>query len=218
MDEVLKAFYNDVIIESFNQQLAENGAVNVSIGSRDEMIEAAKAINELDDYIAFVPEGGGLRIRKAEYTKTFTDVYLRFGIIPDDERSYNYISKGYEDGVSVFEMRNEKPVLSSLQLLDSYSGRNNMQAFLVTGDRVGTGHDGEPLLKNVQYIKKINVDTFTDTMKVLDENFSIKNGEFNSEYNEIHLFFTTGELEVSFAGFYYSKPKPHFDVRMGHDL
>ena len=92
-------------------------------------------------------------------------IYVRFGLtIPRNEESkihHGEVFVGYEKGVSVYEaiQRGEKiqiifPKLSYSACV-SLSGCLDHDAMIVTGDVVGTGSDGEPLLKNVNIIKKL---------------------------------------------------------------
>lgn len=120
--------------------------------------------------------------------------YIRFGEIPDCERSLNYlkinfdqqedirwsdkqpfdaakwckkncnswknvdIESIFEPGVSVFDMdENGKPVLNNEALSSSWNVRKEQKkpCYIVTGDVVGIGQDGEPLLKNVKVIDKV---------------------------------------------------------------
>lgn len=120
--------------------------------------------------------------------------YIRFGEIPDCERSLNYlkinfdqqedirwsdkqpfdaakwckkncnswknvdIESIFEPGVSVFDMDEDgNPVLDNEALSSSWSVREEQEkpCYIVTGDVVGTGQDGEPLLKNVRIIDKV---------------------------------------------------------------
>ena len=108
--------------------------------------------------------------------------YIRFGEIPPNERSVNFIKmtldqvdafswaigamkaeeayteyvpeKALEPGVSVFEMdKNGNPLLKNIGLVRSYCKRaEDEKAYIVTGDPVGTGHDGDILIKNVNII------------------------------------------------------------------
>lgn len=75
--------------------------------------------------------------------------YFRFGDIPVDGKSYNYLTKTKEKGVSAFELIEGIPFLWNLQLIDSFCSRLNSEpiSFFVTGEEVGRGNDGEPLLK-----------------------------------------------------------------------
>ena len=111
--------------------------------------------------------------------------YMRYGEIPPNERSVNFRKlslsnnsdftwtmdnygaksaydmvpeKALEAGVSVFELdENDNPVIDSEELKSDLEFRINEKAicYLVTGDRVGTGVDGEPLIKNIKILKKM---------------------------------------------------------------
>lgn len=104
--------------------------------------------------------------------------YIRFGKWPEDERSevgeaflrsraWVYAAIGeeqeeIEEGVSVYEATWDEtksrwviPTLGSdsyLATLDEIISQRR-EIFLVTGDEVGTGSDGEPLLRNVKLVK-----------------------------------------------------------------
>jgi len=95
--------------------------------------------------------------------------YLRFGDIPENEESYIYNGDeviGKENGVSVYpaiidEENNvifglhlpiTRTTLYTMQHLIEY---DNRPCYLVDGDYVGLGTDGEPLIKNVKILKEI---------------------------------------------------------------
>ena len=96
-------------------------------------------------------------------------LYIRFGEIPDNEKSKIYRGEeeiGEEDGVSVypaFEVNGNivlgltlpitKTTLYTQQHLLEYENR---PCYLVKGDYVGKDADGQPLICNVQIIKKID--------------------------------------------------------------
>ena len=96
-------------------------------------------------------------------------LYIRFGEIPDNEKSKIYRGEeeiGEEDGVSVypaFEVNGDivlgltlpitKTTLYTQQHLLEYENR---PCYLVKGDYVGKDADGQPLICNVQIIKKID--------------------------------------------------------------
>lgn len=96
-------------------------------------------------------------------------LYIRFGDIPSDEKSKIYRNEeeiGFEEGVSVYpafetngdiiiglSMPITKTTLHTQQHLLEYENR---PCYLVTGDYVGKGSDGEPLIKNIRIIKEIN--------------------------------------------------------------
>jgi hypothetical protein len=96
-------------------------------------------------------------------------LYIRFGEIPDNEKSKIYCGEeeiGEEDGVSVypaFEVNGNivlgltlpitKTTLYTQQHLLEYENR---PCYLVKGDYIGKDADGQPLIHNVQIIKKID--------------------------------------------------------------
>jgi len=93
-----------------------------------------------------------------------TDVYIRFGDIPEGERSYNQTDDCYEDGVSVYAAEIESvPPGSDAPAMFVPVGSKTLQilmlaqrdTYLVTGERVGTGVDGEPLLRDVEIVSEL---------------------------------------------------------------
>ena len=101
--------------------------------------------------------------------------YIRFGEIPKTEKSKVYRNGdnviGEESGVSVYdavfydgEWKIIYPNPSTEHTAQDINdfvldiARNNSfkrQAYLVSGDKVGIGQDGEPLIVNVKIIKNI---------------------------------------------------------------
>lgn len=90
--------------------------------------------------------------------------YLRFGDIPENGKSKIWRGEecvGEEEGVSVYEIRLDKDkhisiclpfpfhrdTLDTLTALTKY---DNRPCYIVTGEYVGKGTDGEPLISNVQ--------------------------------------------------------------------
>lgn len=105
--------------------------------------------------------------------------FLRFGEIPKGERSINFFKMtneqndnytyafdnygyyealelvpeyAFESGVSCFALDGLKPVLDSLALLRSFCARIKDDCYIIEAEQVGTGNDGEPLVKNVQTV------------------------------------------------------------------
>lgn len=95
--------------------------------------------------------------------------YIRFGDIPTNEKSKIYRGEeeiGSEKGVSVYPafidengnvvcgltLPTTKTTLCTQQHLLEY---DNRPCYLVTGDCVGNGTDGEPLIVNVKIVKEI---------------------------------------------------------------
>lgn len=96
-------------------------------------------------------------------------LYIRFGDIPPNEKSKIYRGEeeiGTENGVSVYPAFEDadgnivvglnlpisKTSLHTQQYLIEY---DNRPCYLVSGDYLGKGTDGEPLIKNVRIIKEI---------------------------------------------------------------
>jgi hypothetical protein len=109
---------------------------------------------------------------------------IRFGAIPPNGKSINFIKlssddneyfswclKAYgvndayesipehcfEDGVSAFEFVDELPLCGSIDLLKSLACRINKPAYLLIGDKVGEGRDGEPLIR-IDSFEPIEID------------------------------------------------------------
>jgi hypothetical protein len=83
-------------------------------------------------------------------------VYLRVGDWHESETSRNYAAGKTEIGVSVYDIRDGKPLtpedgewaeVDMRERLDSSDPK-----YLVQGEEQGTGHDGEPLLKRVRVV------------------------------------------------------------------
>ena len=110
--------------------------------------------------------------------------YMRFGEIPPNERSVNFYSmslddnasfsfdiehgdvdiayewvkeKDLEKGVSVFELDdNNNPITDNEELEKDLKHRieKKFVCYIVTGDKVGIGCDGEPLIRNIKILEK----------------------------------------------------------------
>lgn len=96
--------------------------------------------------------------------------YIRYGGLPRDRRSYNSRENVYEAGVSVYRADVYPAEYTNgagkAFLLDHYTldldgvdfvstmfiTRSERAAYLVTGDEIGTGADGEPILANVRIV------------------------------------------------------------------
>lgn len=92
-------------------------------------------------------------------------VYIRFGDIPPNERSSIHCGDsgkvGEEIGVSVYdavqmdgEWRIVVPKKMTYSTCVSLSAYVDKEFYLVCGDLVGYGSDGEPLIKNVKILNK----------------------------------------------------------------
>ena len=97
------------------------------------------------------------------------NLYLRFGEIPENEQSGIYKGDmgkvGEEIGVSCYRgvVIGDKvyivmPHIASSTyywLIDEYN-RGKTPLYIITGDEVGLGTDGEPLLKNVSIERSVD--------------------------------------------------------------
>lgn len=135
--------------------------------------------------------------------------YIRFGDIPDDEKSKIYYGEeeiGEEDGVSVypaFEVNGNivlgltlpitKSTLYTQQHLLEYENR---PCYLVKGDCIGKDADGQPLICNIQIIKKIDnyrvkeekADNANNSAPKTESNFLFKVIYNSKEYNVRGIF------------------------------
>lgn len=98
----------------------------------------------------------------------------------------NVPEKYKELGISVFEIKNNLPKLQNLKLIYSLVARLDMPILEVTGEEVGRGADGEPLLVNIKVIKRrrISKNTLVDLIiRTMCKNFNVaeydaKNADF----------------------------------------
>lgn len=96
-------------------------------------------------------------------------LYIRFGKIPDKEKSgiYSYQEQkiiGSEDGVSVYDCcrigdnwRIVLPIQCKESTLDTLYGllADGKDIYVLSGDEVGVGSDNEPLIKNCNIVCKL---------------------------------------------------------------
>jgi len=98
------------------------------------------------------------------------DFYIRFGELPKSGKSMNWASETQENGVSVYDasfnpmtgLYNPYGALPGAEINYLIKGAN---IYLVTGEEVGRGSDGEPLLKDVKTVA---------TLKFTEEGYKIK--------------------------------------------
>ena len=94
------------------------------------------------------------------------ELYIRFGAIPEGGRSYDNRNDQWEDGVSVYACeRAETDEDAPEDVGEAYYLAGTMlqtvfalltrDTYLVTGEQVGTGADGEPVLKNVEAVAEL---------------------------------------------------------------
>jgi hypothetical protein len=82
--------------------------------------------------------------------------FLRFGDLPKNGKSKNFANGNFEAGVSTFNAEfsgnNYRPILTDV-LEITYLNVVSRPAYRVWGKVVGTGADGEPLLKVTKFVK-----------------------------------------------------------------
>lgn len=98
-------------------------------------------------------------IARKEAMKRGTAIYVRFGAMPKDGKSYNYRDNITEDGVSVFRavLSEDKSQvwinIHSQHALGTYLTVCDRQLYRVYGNVIGEGSDGEPCIKVTRAIK-----------------------------------------------------------------
>ena len=104
-----------------------------------------------------------LEERKAATTAKWADAkpcYVRFGKLPPHGRSRNHADGTLEEGVSVFHGERlpsgeARPLPKTNQELASLlSLSRTRDLYIVTGEEIGVGSDGEPLLRNARIWRK----------------------------------------------------------------
>jgi len=95
-----------------------------------------------------------------------SELYIRFGNIPEGERSWDNRNDCWEDGVSVYACERDTTDTDAPEGVDEayYLAGTMLQTvfalmtrdtYLVTGEQAGTGADGEPILKDVEAVAKL---------------------------------------------------------------
>lgn len=112
-------------------------------------------------------------------------VYIRFGDIPVKNGAYtsstNHFTGGLEKGVSVYpayyDRMTKKFILSSgnEQYLGTQGEINTRPAFLVSGQEIGVGADGEPVLDpiSLKVLRKLDYSEIVDS----EDNYMTLSGE-----------------------------------------
>ena len=102
-------------------------------------------------------------------------LYIRFGEIPKNGRSsvykYNTFIK-YEMGISVYDackihgkwhvvlpLNINKDTICTYEKFRIYC---KTHVYLVSGEKIGIGNDGEPLIKNVKILKDLTIIYYED--------------------------------------------------------
>ena len=161
------------VVEYLHPELKESEDGNIV----EKLIQYFKKFN-LDTFAGFDPKEILAWLEKQGRQKP---LYIRFGDVQSNETSKIYrgeVEIGEENGVSVypaFEVNGNivlgltlpitKTTLYTQQHLLEY---DNRPCYLVSGDYVGKGTDGEPLIRNITIIKRL-------------DNYRIKNFEKQGE-------------------------------------
>lgn len=83
-------------------------------------------------------------------------IFLRFGLWPSNEKSQNFLTFHYEEGVSCYPARIDKYGCATIDKTypfndDMYKAIRGRKVYPVLGVVVGKGSDGEPLVRNVKH-------------------------------------------------------------------
>lgn len=89
------------------------------------------------------------------------ECYVRFGDLPEAGHSRNHADGTAEAGVSVFRGQvlpngEARPLPASNQVFCSMVNIMSRPLYVVEGDEIGTGADGEPVLSNCRIIAQAN--------------------------------------------------------------
>ena len=141
--------------------------------------------------------------------------------IGEIEKAYEIVPKyAYESGLSVFDVNDDgMPELPNMQLITSLLGRLDHTAYIVSGQEIGRGSDGEPVIIFDKIESKKNI----DKKEILDYVISLLKANFdNYEYNEEEnynsnqiFYFNVNGREWCINGWTFRNPKNGFDATIG---
>ena len=102
------------------------------------------------------PNGKSINFMKLSLDRNsdFSWALKAYGI----EEAYKFVpERCFEEGVAAFEIKNGMPLCNNIDLLKSLAVRVGDPIYMLTGEKVGVGRDGEPLVK-VHNFKKIDIE------------------------------------------------------------
>lgn len=141
--------------------------------------------------------------------------------VGDVEQAFEMVPEyAYEAGLSVFDVNdNGMPELPNMQLITSLLDRLDDIAYIVSGQEIERGNDGEPLI----IFDKIESEKNIDKKEMMDYVISILKSKFDYfEYNEEEnydsdqiFYFNANGGEWCFNGWTFKNPKNGFDATIG---
>jgi hypothetical protein len=144
-------------------------------GMVDALAEAkAWAQQDADDRAQRKPSHAAKKKKLTSPPKRREELFVRFGTWHPSERSRNYARGGSEDGVSVYDVmwrpkdgrwdvrmpsESDNPwgPEDTFWTLIKKAEAGEDPIFVVRGDVVGVGHDGEPLIQHIAVVKPVTV-------------------------------------------------------------
>lgn len=116
-----------------------------------------------DELAVWDAEAPGIAARGSRYID-YGQLYIRWGKLPKAGRSRNHATGQREAGISVYWADynpgadtidyDDASTLAGAALTHMFNGT---PCYLVTGDEVGIGSDGEPLIRNARIIASLTV-------------------------------------------------------------
>jgi hypothetical protein len=104
--------------------------------------------------------------------------YIRFGILPENGKSYNRLTELYEKGISVYKTIYKNGTYNIIMpstlphacitlyfLLPGKIVPYNYRLYEIKGKIIGNGGDGEPLMTNCKEIYELVIDEDEDKIK-----------------------------------------------------
>lgn len=103
----------------------------------------------------------------------YDNAYIRFNDLPHSGYSTNYATRKKESGISCYEARWDLVSGAYKRNGDGLDGAaiyyimSESPVYLVTGEEIGKGSDGEPLLKNVKMLAKLTFEKENDGYNIM---------------------------------------------------